>query len=397
MTDPARTVDFQALTAAGHDRIGSALAGKWQLTALLGIGGTASVYAAVHRNGYRAAIKLLHPHLAVDDEVRARLVREGFLANLTDHPGAVRVLDDDRTDDGSTFLVMELLEGEQVEARRHRQGGHLSAIETLELASSLLDILAAAHDKDIVHRDIKPENLFITREGQLKLLDFGIARIAGEPDDVPLMARTGFGTPSFLAPEQAMARVDQVDGQTDLWAVGATMFTLLTGQEVHQGATVGEQVARSATMPAVALSTVLPGVPAGVAAIVDRALAFEKRDRWATAGAMKEAVDAELVALRAREADARPWLGRPRTRKVLARVLPACAAVAMLFVLLSGMWRRSTPPPSVGPTPVLVRAPGHGRPVIVQLPSRREPPVSAPPRKRVNRPAAVAPTVSVDD
>src|SRR6185295_5196647 len=160
-------------------------------------GGMACVYAATHRNGMRGAVKLLHPEFALDEGTRARFLREGYVANRVAHPGAVQVLDDDATEDGTVFLVMELLEGEALRTRAaSRPGGKLEIIEVLNIADQLLDVLAAAHARGIVHRDIKPDNLFWTRDGRLKVLDFGIAR-ALEIEGLSGGTKTGsvIGTP----------------------------------------------------------------------------------------------------------------------------------------------------------------------------------------------------------
>src|SRR5690606_30373931 len=140
-------------------RVGSVLNDKWTLNALLGVGGMAAVYAGTHRNKKRGAVKLLHAELSHEPSVRERFLREGYVANTVDHPGAVRVDDDDVTEDGAAFLVMELLEGETLDGRAQRKGGRLPVEEVLPIADQLLDTLTAAHGKGIVHRDLKPENL----------------------------------------------------------------------------------------------------------------------------------------------------------------------------------------------------------------------------------------------
>jgi serine/threonine-protein kinase len=194
----------------------------------------ASVYEAVHRNGNRVAIKMLHPHLSINADLRSRFLREGYAANRVNHQGAVRVLDDDMTEDGSVFLVMELLKGETLDARWETRGSRLAHREVCEHAHQLLDVLAAAHGQGVVHRDIKPENLFLTTDGVLKVLDFGIARLR-DASGAEGATQTGrmIGTPAFMPPEQALGRSRQIDGQTDLWAVGATMFTLVSGGELR--------------------------------------------------------------------------------------------------------------------------------------------------------------------
>ena len=158
-------------------RVGRTLRDKWHLDALIDVGGMAAVYAATHRNGMRGAVKILHRHRSLDPDIAARFRREGYIANKVAHPNAVRVLDDDVDDDGSVFLVMELLEGATLWERAAAGGGHLPPDEVLLAVDQLLDVLAVAHEAAIVHRDVKPENVFVTAEGQVKILDFGIARL----------------------------------------------------------------------------------------------------------------------------------------------------------------------------------------------------------------------------
>jgi eukaryotic-like serine/threonine-protein kinase len=280
------------VTVRARARVGHVLRAKWRLDRLLGVGGMAAVYAATHRNGKRGAVKMLHLELSIDDDARTRFLREGYVANKVDHLGAVSVLDDDVAEDGSVFLVMELLEGETTEERAQgRPGARLPANEVVWIADQLLDVLAAAHDKGIVHRDLKPENLFVTRQGELKVLDFGIARLR-ELTGASNATRTGsmMGTPTFMPPEQALGNWDSVDGRTDLWAVGATMFSLLTGATVHEADTVNKLLLLAMTKPARPISSVIPSLPAPLAAVVDRALAFDQKDRWADARAMQRAL-----------------------------------------------------------------------------------------------------------
>ena len=277
-------------------KIGKILRGKWHLDALLGAGGMATVYAATHRNGKRGAVKVLHAEVAVDTNARSRFLQEGYAANKVGHVGAVSVLDDDEDDDGSVFLVMELLDGESADGRaQKRPGERLDVLEVATLADQLLDVLAAAHDKGIVHRDIKPENIFLTRDGGLKVLDFGIARIREVHGmaSAKLTANSGpMCTPAFMPPEQALGTWDDVGPWTDLWAVGATMFTLLTGRCVHHAETINQLLLAAMTRPAPPIASVVPGIPAALAAVIDRSLAFDPRRRWPDARAMQRALRA---------------------------------------------------------------------------------------------------------
>jgi serine/threonine protein kinase len=286
-------------TTRARARLGMVLQDKWRLDSLIGVGGMAAVYAATHRNGKRVAVKMLHAELNYEEEVRKRFLQEGYAANAIQHDGAVSVLDDDIASDGSAFIVMELLDGETVDQRWERNGQRLSIGEVLSIAEQLLEVLAAAHAKSVVHRDIKPENLFLTKAGVLKVLDFGIAKVFEQQQARQTSTRAGtlMGTPAFMAPEQALAHWDEVDGRTDLWAVGATMFTLLAGRYVHDASSSQEQVILSATRPARSLARVLAKAPPSLVAVVDRALAFDQSSRWPDALAMLQAVRAVRVEL----------------------------------------------------------------------------------------------------
>jgi serine/threonine-protein kinase len=279
-----------AVAKATH-RLGQMLRDKWRLDVLLGVGGMAAVYAATHRNGSRAAIKILHAELSANHEIRARFMREGYAANAVGHEGAVKVIDDDVAEDGSLYLVTELLDGETLEGRFNREGGRLGEDDALSVADQLLDVLAAGHAKGVVHRDIKPANVFLMRTGQLKVLDFGIARLR-EISGASLATKSGatLGTPAFMSPEQARGLWDEVDGRTDVWAVGASLWQALTGTLVHQGRTPNEELLSAMTKAAPSILTVLPTLSPVVAQVVDRALAFERENRWRSAREMQEAV-----------------------------------------------------------------------------------------------------------
>jgi serine/threonine-protein kinase len=274
-------------------RLGAVLRGKWRIDRLLGVGGMAAVYAGTHRNGQRGAIKMLHAELSADEQMRARFLREGYVANRVGHPGAVSVLDDDVAEDGSVFLVMELLQGRSLgEIAQSRPGQRLGLREALGMADQLLGVLGAAHAQGVVHRDIKPDNLFLTDAGVLKILDFGIARMREEPGAAAKLTRTGsaMGTPAFMPPEQALGEWARVDGRTDLWAVGASLYTLTTGRLVHEADTLNKLLLKAMTANATPFAKVVPDAPGEVAEVIDRALAFTPEKRWADAAAMQRAV-----------------------------------------------------------------------------------------------------------
>lgn len=281
----------EAAEQRARARIGTTIRGKYRIESLLATGSMACVYSATHRNASRVALKVLHPHLARDPGMRERFRREGYFANTIAHPGVPRAIDDDETEDGSAFIVMELLEGETLEQRRLRMGGKLPLPFVLTVADTVLEILAAAHQHKILHRDMKPDNVFITFAGEVKLLDFGVARWDdGQSSSDMTAAGMVVGTPAFMPPEQALGKRESVDAQSDLWAFGATMFIVIAGQTVHAGGDAKARLIATARTQARKLQEVAPFVPRGVAAVVDRALAFEKKDRWPDALAMREAL-----------------------------------------------------------------------------------------------------------
>jgi serine/threonine-protein kinase len=347
-------------------RVGSVLDEKWTLERLLGFGGMGSVYAARHRNGARAAIKILHPDLARHEEVRQRFLREGYAANKVDHPGAVKVLDDDVVaagpDEGTAYLVMELLEGESLEDRMTR-GDPVGEREFLKMADQVLGVLAAAHAQGVVHRDLKPENLFFVRgdgdageEPRVKVLDFGLARI-GEGQSITTHG-LALGTPSFMSPEQAGGQVLDIDGRTDLFSLAASGFRLVSGRRIHEGDNPVDLVMKMAAFPAPKLRDVAPQVSAPFARVIDRALEYRREDRYPTADAMRDDVRRALAEL---EVGERPTIvdpgvvdpGVPVPRRRRRRsMLPWAAALLWAVILakvgidMAGESSRATAAPS---------------------------------------------------
>ena len=278
------------LVARAEARLGTVLRGKYRLDRVLGIGGMATVYAATHRNGNEFAIKVLHVDLSLRAEIRNRFLREGHAAGSVKHPGAVQVLDDDVGEDGSAFLVMELLRGESVEMLWERRHERLPLLLVVGIGIQLLDVLEAAHARGVIHRDIKPANIFLTNTGHVKVLDFGIARIRDMAASQATQTGTMMGTPAFMSPEQAMAKTSDIDAQSDVWSAGATLFTLACGKLVHEAENAQQIMIRAATTPAPPFSTVFSDAPPLIAEVIDRALAFDKSERWSSAAAMREAL-----------------------------------------------------------------------------------------------------------
>jgi serine/threonine-protein kinase len=275
------------LVAFAKVRLGTVLKGKYRLDDVVGYGGMAVVFRATHRNQAELAVKVLHPKLARVNGVRQRFLREGYAANSVKHKGAVLVLDDDVDDDGSTFLVMELLHGQSCELIWQRRGGTFPLRSALTVAHEALDVLASAHTRGIVHRDIKPANLFVTKDGVLKVLDFGIAKVL-DAVSAQSTGRLPIGTPAFMSPEQALGESNVVGPKTDVWAMGATLFSLLSGELVHDAPTAHEILVKTATEKPRSLASVVPFLAKDVIELVDRALEVDPQARWSSAAEMRD-------------------------------------------------------------------------------------------------------------
>ncbi len=261
-------------------RVGTWLRGKWKLERLIAVGGMAGVFEARHKIGRVAAIKLLRPEVAFDRSVRERFEQEAAAVNSVGHHAIVQVLDVDEAEDGTPFLVMELLEGETL-ADRAEDDKRMKPELLLDIVDQLLDVLVACHKKGIIHRDIKPENLFLQSNGRLKVLDFGIARVR---EGVRTIAGTMLGTVAFMPPEQLKG--EKVDARSDLFAVGATMFAVMAGRRLHLAKDDAELATMMLSRPAPALASV-SSAPEPLCWVVDRALAHLPKRRYPDAQTMR--------------------------------------------------------------------------------------------------------------
>jgi serine/threonine-protein kinase len=254
---------------------------KYTIEALLGIGGMAAVFRARHRNGNPVALKVLHAENSLDPDTRARFLREGYTANKVGHEGAVRVLDEGMTADGTVFLVMELLEGETLDERWERHGQTLSVKDVASISHQILDVLAAAHEKSIVHRDIKPDNIFIaqTPDGEVpKLLDFGIAKLLDADDATSVQTGSAafVGTPRYMSPERLSHSA--YGEESDVYSLGVVIYEMILGSAPWAASpdvfSLVAQIVAGRVVPMQDL-----GVPAVVSAIVMRALSPEPEAR----------------------------------------------------------------------------------------------------------------------
>ncbi|WP_437739564.1 serine/threonine-protein kinase [Sorangium sp. So ce1504] len=300
MVPSARSMDDEELAAR---RIGTQI-GTWTVERVLGGGGMASVFLGRRADGQVAAVKVLHPSLSQIEELRKRFLREGPIGSALAAVGPLceglpLVLESGVADDGAAYLAMEVLEGETVFDRMARVGT-LAVGEVLALAERVLDVLVVAHAYGVVHRDIKPENLHIGSDGRVKVLDFGIARVLdplpfgmGElPEKTATKTGVALGTSEYMAPEQARGMVREIDGRTDVFGLGATMFRLLSARAIHGHVADARLLIAAATARAPSLAQCAPDVPSEVCDVVDRALAFHKIERYPDAATMRADVRA---------------------------------------------------------------------------------------------------------
>jgi len=264
------------VSVTNDPRIGRAIDGRYVVTRLVGKGGMGAVYEA--REGERTvAIKFL---AAGDAQLRARFRREARLARDVDAENVVRVLDN-----GDDYIVMEYVAGSDLE-RLLASEKALSIDRAVAITSSILDGLAAIHDRGIVHRDVKPSNVFVTGD-TVKLGDFGLAR---GPQDATLTASGHVvGTTPFMAPE--VFRGETVDHRADLYAVGITLYQMLAGKLPFVGPTA-EIGALHVYSPPPPLEAARPDVPPWLVAIVARALAKSPLERYSSARELRAALEA---------------------------------------------------------------------------------------------------------
>jgi serine/threonine-protein kinase len=262
--------------------IGQVLAGTYRIERLLGKGGMGAVYAAAHtRLPARFAIKVLRA--TADAEGLARFRREAEITSRLRHPNIVQVFDFNCLRDGTPYLVMEHLEGEDLSARLRRDG-RLALPETLHILRGVGAGLEAAHRHGVVHRDLKPSNIFLCRiDGGAevpKIVDFGISKIrhAGDTDTTP-DARL-IGTPEYMAPEQARGQNSEIDARTDQWALAAIAYRCLRGRAPFAGDTVAVVLYQILYQEPPTLKEL--ALPPHIAAAIARALSKEPGARFAS-------------------------------------------------------------------------------------------------------------------
>jgi hypothetical protein len=279
----AESDELALMEASASERVGQILAERYRLDALLGIGGMGAVYKGFHLGLRRpVAIKLLHPALARDAHISKRFDREAHSVSRLEHPNCVQVTDFGTTEDGTKYLVMQYLEGHELERLLEREAAMPFARATA-LILQILHGLAHAHRQGVAHRDLKPENVFVTtdHEGRetLKLVDFGISKITSGPGSDKL-TRAGlvFGTPDYMSPEQALGQAS--DHRADIYAAGILFFRMLTGTLPFTADDPVSLIRMQVTQPLPALPA---SVPAHLSAIVERMTAKSADERIGSA------------------------------------------------------------------------------------------------------------------
>jgi serine/threonine-protein kinase len=273
--------------------VGETLAGKYRLEGALGEGGMGVVFRAEHlKLARKVAIKMLLPDALGNAEMITRLQREARAAGQLESPHVAHILDVDETPDGVPYIVMELLEGHDLDQELAVRG-RLPLPEAVEWVLQACDAMIEAHARGIVHRDLKPSNLFLAtgRGGKrmLKILDFGISKLQSEANVKLTLTNASMGTPLYMSPEQVRS-ADVAGPASDQWALGVILYELLTGASPFTGSTVAAVAASVAMDEPPPLARHVPNVPDAVQAAVRRALTKDPGGRFPDVAAFAGAI-----------------------------------------------------------------------------------------------------------
>ena len=303
--------------------------GPYEILSPIGAGGMGEVYKARDTRLERSvAVKVLPEHIAQREDLRARFEREARAVASLNHPN-ICTLFDIGSQDGTSYMVMELMEGETLAARIEK--GPIPLEQALSYATQIADALDRAHRAGVTHRDVKPANIMLTRDG-VKVLDFGLAKSSGpktigQSDATLVQGLTTegvvLGTPQYMAPEQFEGR--EADARADNWAFGAVLYEMVTGQKAFQGKSYGSLVGSilSAQPPPMAVA---PFTPAWLERLVRRCLAKEPEDRY---HCMRDLV----LDLRTPPQDASATVVKPNRWPWV--VAAACALLAIAFAIFA--------------------------------------------------------------
>lgn len=281
---------------------GDLISGKYRLLRPLGAGGMGSVWAARNELTHRDfAIKFLHTELAQNQEALQRFFQEARICGQLRHPAVVDVFDLGQAEDGSPYIVMELLEGEGLDTRL-KSAGMLLPVEAAEWMAFVARGLEEAHVHGVVHRDLKPGNIFLAQQptGEMvpKILDFGVSKATGEKgaDHIQTVSGAVLGSPAYMSPEQARGEVE-IDGRSDIWSMGVILYETLTGQLPFKAANYNALMVAIMTQPHRPVHELAADVPPELVAVVDRALIKDRSQRIGQARELAERLEAALAAM----------------------------------------------------------------------------------------------------